>query len=84
MCFLKKVVFWNAKNWAKTYKQVWGAFANATTLLINIIVGFESQVINCPRVLLKTQFYPLINQGRLPFVAPEPFDKLIATKTTKK
>ena len=33
---------------------------------------------------LKTQFYPLINQSKSPFVAPKPFDKLIATKTTKK
>ena len=33
---------------------------------------------------LKTQFCPLINQSKSPFVAPKPFDKLIATKTTKK
>ena len=77
-------MFWNAKNWAKTCGQVWGAFVNTKAHLINITVGSEGQVLNCPHVLLKTQFCPSINQGRLPFAALEPFAQLIATKTTQK
>jgi len=53
--------------------------------LLNITIGKRlaiSQIAHS--VFLKTQFYPLINQGRLSFAAPKPFDKLIATKTTKK
>ena len=72
------------KELSQTCGQVWGAFANTKAYLINITVGSEGQVLNCSHVLLKTQFCPLINQGRLPFATPKPFDKLIAKKTTQK
>ena len=53
-------------------------------LLFNITVGKPPTISQIAHyVFLKTQFYPFINQGRSPFAAPEPFDKLIATKTTK-
>ena len=50
MCFLKKAAFWNAKNWAFGWKQVWGAFANAKTLLINITVGNARNELNYPNL----------------------------------
>ena len=37
-------------------------FAKANVRFINITVGGSVQLPNCPNILLKTQFYPLINQ----------------------
>ena len=54
-------------------------------LRFNITVGKPPAIFQIAHyVFLKTQFYPSINQGRSPFATPQPFDKLIATKTTKK
>ena len=38
-CFLKKALFWNAKNLSKTCRQVSRVFANTKVFLINITVG---------------------------------------------
>ena len=64
--FLKKVAFSNVKDETLMYGQLSAAFAKAKTLLINITVGSEGQLPNCPHILLKTKFYHLINQRITP------------------
>ena len=46
--------------------QLSATFAKVKALLINIIVGSEVQLPNCPHILLKIQFFPLINQRITP------------------
>ena len=83
MLFRKSFVL-KCKELSQNVRTGLRSFCKCKSAFVNITIGSEGQVLNCPHVLLKTQFYPLINQGRSPFAAPEPFDKLTATKTTKK
>ena len=54
-------------------------FAKANARFINITVGGSVQLPNCPNILLKTQFYPLINQRITPLWS-SPYAKFLSPK----
>ena len=54
-------------------------FAKANARFINITVGGSVQLPNCPNILLKTQFYPLINQRITPLWS-SPYAKFLSLK----
>ena len=54
-------------------------FAKANARFINITVGGNVQLPNWPNILLKTQFYPLINQRITPLWS-SPYAKFLSPK----
>ena len=64
--FSKKLCFEIWKKSTFTQDNSSKPFAKANARFINIIVGGCIQLPNCPNMLLKTQFYSLINQRITP------------------
>ena len=68
-CFLKKALFWNAKNLSKTCRQVSRVFANTKVFFINITVGNTR---NDPN-------YPFLTNHKIHWKLKRQIQKMIVT-----